>query len=183
MLDIILTNGLKGALLGGGLGLVGLPLAYLFVQLVDNPARQMVKTNFVVNTTFVFGAVFFGVLVAVPYAFDGLIDLNTQHGFAIVFFTISMACLLCLYDASKRQIEWMDDGIMIQRWNSAQEFYTWKQITAIEWDPVLHIWRMHLNDDNAFAIHPLMTGASRFLEIAIDKSNLFTQGKYSHLRG
>lgn len=183
MLETILSNSLKGALLGAGLGLVGLPIAYLIIQLIDNPSKKVVKTNFVVNFTFVIGFLFFGALIALPYAFNDTITLNTQHGFAIVFATIALGCLLCLFDASKRQITWFDDGIMIHRWNSVQEFYKWKQITCIEWDPVLHIWRMYLDDDNTFAIHPLMTGASRFLEVALEKSHLFTQGKYSHLRG
>lgn len=181
MLEYMLTSGLKGALLGGGIGLIGLPMAYLLVRLVDNPARQEVKSNFVVNATFATGFLLFACLTILPYSLAELISPMTQHLFAIAFFTISVASGVGYFDAAKRRIDWFDEGFRLQKWTDTSHFYTWKQIDTIEWDSVLHIWRIHLRNGDTFAFHPMMTGASRFLELAIDKAQLFTEGRYSHI--
>ncbi len=181
MLEYLISSGFKGALLGGGLGLIGISAAHLFVRLIDNPADQMVKTNFVVNSVFGFGMVFFAALSVLPYAFDTMINKTTQHTFAFLFFAIAITSGVCLFDAMKRKIEWLDDGFRIQRWNDNTHFYTWKSVDNIEWNPLLHIWCIHLNDGETFSFHPLMTGAIRFLDIAKMKANLFTENRYSHL--
>ncbi len=182
MLEFYLSYGLKGALLGAGLGLIGLPIAHLLVRLVDNPAISRVRTNFVVNAVFGIGFVFFSVLAVLPYLFSHLLSPIAQHGFALTFLAIAITSAVCLYDAVMRKIEWFEEGFRLQRWNSDGEFYTWKQIDFIDWDSIMNAWRIHLNDGDVFTFHPMMSGSSRFLELAVDKAQLLSQNKHAHYR-
>lgn len=179
MLDYILGNGLKGALLGAGIGLLGLPIAYYFVQLSDNPKKNIVASNFIVNGMFLIGFLFFGAMSALPYAFDEFLNSTTQHAFALSLIGLSMACGVCLFDARKRSITWDENIFILNRWNECEMRYEWRQIDAIEWDSFLHIWRIELKNGDTFAFHPMMTGANRFLEMAKERARLFTEGKYS----
>ena len=181
MLEFYLSYGLKGALLGAGLGLIGLPIAQFLVRINDNPAIPRVRTNIVVNSVFGFGFVFFSILAVLPYQFDHILSKTIQHSFAFTFLAIAVTSAICLYDAILRKIEWFDEGFRLQRWNSDDEFYTWQQIEFIDWDKIMNAWRIHLDDGDMFTFHPMMTGASRFLEHAVEKAQLFTQNKHQRL--